>query len=134
MYLLTDWPTRQIQYRSWANCFWRAHFGLAKPRGVQGKSPRIFLKFSFLKSLKMRPILKSSSYIWGTHLLILFSLHLFIIIGEVEPPPLTPPLATALKWVLPQSCCKGSQDHVQERSVTGFVEIYQDSDRNLAQD
>ena len=48
------------QYRSWANCFGGAELIRAKPRGIQGKNPGKVLKFSFLKSLQMHRILKSS--------------------------------------------------------------------------
>ena len=57
----------------------------SEPREVWGKPPGKFLKFSFLKSHQMHPILKTSSYIWGTHLLLLFSLHLSIGGGGYSP-------------------------------------------------
>ena len=63
--------------------------------GGPGENPWKFSKFSFLKSLQMHPILKISSYIWGTNLLLLLSLHLSIIIGGSRV-PLASLLATAL--------------------------------------
>ena len=45
----------------------------------------------------MHPILKTSSYIWGSHLLLPFSLHLSKIIGGTHPP--APSLATALTLI-----------------------------------
>ena len=64
--------------------------------GGSGRNLLKILKFSFLKSLQMHPILKTSSYIYilGAHLLLLSSLHLSIIIGGDAPP--APPLAMAL--------------------------------------
>ena len=46
--------------------------GRAKPRGVRGKNSLKMFEISFLKSLQMLPILRTSSCIWGTYLLLLF--------------------------------------------------------------
>ena len=63
--------------------------------GSEGKKPWKFLKFSFLKLLQMHPILNTSSYIWGSHLLLPFSLHLSKIIGGSPPPSPSPGYGTA---------------------------------------
>ena len=80
----------------------------------RGKPSENSFEISFLKSLQMHPILKTSSYIWGTHLLILFSLHFSIVIGGgggVSPP--APPLGMALnagKTILEAKVKKANKD------------------------
>ena len=79
-----------LRYRSWQNVLGGAQLGRAKPRGA-GETPWKFLKFSFLKSLQMHPILKTSSYEELIYYYF-FSVHLSIIFAA-------PPLAKALHLV-----------------------------------
>ena len=64
----------RVQRRSWAKWFFfwggGGQLGRAKLGGSGGEKPWNFLKFPFLNSLQMHPILKTSSYIWGSHLLL----------------------------------------------------------------
>ena len=84
-----------FQYRSWAKYLGGGgQPGRAKPMGVRGKKTCKLLKFSFLKSLQMHPILKLA-HIYGDLIYYYFFLSISRkLLGGAAPP--APPLVTAL--------------------------------------
>ena len=101
-----------FQYRSWAKYLGGGQPGRAKPMGVRGKKPCKLLKFSFLKSLQMHPILKLA-HIYGDLIYYYFFLSISRkLLGGGGPPGPSPSYGTgfiSFSVLLRANSCRVSQ-------------------------